>query len=81
MHHTYPPPSLPPSHPPTLSHYQHTQGQFSRRLATDKCFICLFILVLLFVVVLVALKIFNDPGDNSSSTEDASLEFVDDDTA
>eukprot|EP01061_Rhynchopus_euleeides_P011211 TRINITY_DN20774_c0_g1_i1.p1 TRINITY_DN20774_c0_g1~~TRINITY_DN20774_c0_g1_i1.p1 ORF type:complete len:327 (+),score=102.15 TRINITY_DN20774_c0_g1_i1:381-1361(+) len=51
-------------------------GQFSRRLATDKCFVCLFILVLLFICVVVGLKIFNK-SDDSTTDEDEELQFED----
>ncbi|KAJ9462980.1 putative plant SNARE 11 [Diplonema papillatum] len=49
-------------------------GQFSRRLATDKCFMCLFILVLIFIVVVIGLKIFKSDDDPD---EDEDLQFED----
>ena len=45
-------------------------GQFSRRLATDKCFVCLFVLVLLAICTIVGLNIFNKSSDDSSTAED-----------
>eukprot|EP01064_Diplonema_japonicum_P030448 TRINITY_DN5185_c2_g1_i1.p1 TRINITY_DN5185_c2_g1~~TRINITY_DN5185_c2_g1_i1.p1 ORF type:complete len:277 (+),score=76.01 TRINITY_DN5185_c2_g1_i1:53-883(+) len=50
-------------------------GQFSRRMATDKCFICLFVLVLLFICTVVGLKIFNKSDSSGSEENPQNQEF------
>eukprot|EP01063_Lacrimia_lanifica_P003541 TRINITY_DN11899_c0_g1_i3.p2 TRINITY_DN11899_c0_g1~~TRINITY_DN11899_c0_g1_i3.p2 ORF type:complete len:122 (+),score=5.51 TRINITY_DN11899_c0_g1_i3:25-366(+) len=62
-----------PTHPRPAS----LQGQFSRRLATDRCFICLFIMVLLLIVAVVGIKVFNKHEE--SQDRDNALLFEDDD--
>eukprot|EP01059_Diplonema_ambulator_P007660 TRINITY_DN17149_c0_g4_i1.p1 TRINITY_DN17149_c0_g4~~TRINITY_DN17149_c0_g4_i1.p1 ORF type:complete len:278 (+),score=83.03 TRINITY_DN17149_c0_g4_i1:24-857(+) len=53
-------------------------GAFSRRLATDKCFTCLFVLVLLFICAVVGLKIFNKKSDSSHDEDPRKQQFASD---
>ena len=52
------------------------QGQFSRRMATDKCFVCIFILILLLICVVVGIRIFNKKQDKKDD-KDEPLQFED----